>query len=207
MPRRIRAWSNTPKIVATIAVLGTPVICLWPETKRVNRSENVAPSVDCSTLEAEVKRLVRRTRDLDSRLKRFSDSNADAAPQPEAIPIVVAAAPLALASEAEAEEEEALETYEARFTRTLKHEHPDQQRSLQVARQLATQLARTSPDTRVESVECTSTICRCVLQHQTRWAQRSIDSSLADLELLNLGVEYNYDEADVSPRTIAYVTL
>jgi|GEM_PF-6231040 len=212
--QRKRAWLSNPGLVVIFAAsMATPVICLWPESTSVDEDERIRPLADCTASEAEVERLGRRTRELDAYLQRLSASYQDAAhaaaTQQAAESTALAAEPMSppRADASEGLDEYPTETYEARFLRDFERERADQQRGIQVARALATQLTRTSPETRVESVECTSSMCRCVLQHQTRWAQTSIDSSLDGLELQMSGVEYNYDETNGAPRTITYVFL
>lgn len=196
---------RTPLIIAAITALTLPVVCLWPKSTPVQEH---SPSVaDCSALEADVERLARRVRNLDSYVRSLGADYRDAAPQQPAEPTAaLAAAPISAPSETELEEEPP-ESSELRFKRELERERSDQQRSLQVSRALAVQLARTSPDTRIESVECTSSMCRCVLHHQTRWAQTSIDSSLEGVDLPTASIEYVYDGSDQGSRTIAYVVL
>ena len=61
------------------------------------------------------------------------------------------------------------------------------------------------PGTRLASVQCASSLCKVVLQHETAAAQHEIASHLGGLPAMRAGVFYHYDEDPNQPRTTLYV--
>jgi hypothetical protein len=59
--------------------------------------------------------------------------------------------------------------------------------------------------TMVASVACATSLCKVVLDHDTREAQAEIAPTLSELEPFRSGVFFSYDESAKPPRTTAYV--
>jgi hypothetical protein len=66
-------------------------------------------------------------------------------------------------------------------------------------------IGETVPGTRLASVQCASSLCKVVLQHDTAAAQHDVASHLGGLPAMRAGIFYRYDEDPNQPRTTLYV--
>ena len=189
-------------------MLSLAIVCLWPRSAR--RSEGpvrpgtvTAPS-GVDALRARVEVLETEVRMLASRCERVGNAQPVVVPtsaSPQAAP-----QPQSTLDDPEDEDQRRSEQLAEQFEALVRTERVDRSHGERLTRELVSQLAKHSPDTRVSSVECTTSSCKLVMEHLTRGAQRAIDESLEAWEARKAGIAYDYDDSVDPPMTIAYLS-
>lgn len=187
---------------AIALVLSVALVCLWPRTAP---DAEGTPGVVRADMR-EIIELEQRVLALEANLRALSLRCQRDAERHEAEPAPASVTPPPAAAAAEAPSAPASSPAQ-RLERALEREPIDHSRQDVVRRTLTAQLAAHGSQTRVDSVECSASVCRCVLQHESRWAQTSLDASLEGWEALAAGanVVYDIDQSLEPPVTVAYV--
>lgn len=194
--------------VGAVALLLTGV-CLWPRTRSEEAVMSVPqaePAVELSSLRSRLQALETQVRGLAERCKAAAPASSIAA-QASYVPAehALASSPTGtLPPTAPEHQPDQGNTLAQEFARKRDSESVDQSAGQSAARALSEQLAKSSPQTHLESVECTTSLCRFVLEHDTEAAQRDVDGSLASLELIRAGVAYEYLDGADGTITIGY---
>jgi hypothetical protein len=93
------------------------------------------------------------------------------------------------------------ETLESRFA----GEGIDVDWSRKATQDLRAALAGRDAQTRLTGVDCATSLCKVVMEHESPEAQRELASAIGELPPFRAGVVYRYDKNGEAPRTTLYV--
>jgi hypothetical protein len=198
----MRAWSLS--ILAAGAIAATLIAVSWrapgsltPGGKGVPTAGRAGADVDLATLAREIDALKAKARAPQVLVVAKPTEQA----QPSAGDQAAAADPEVRLAQAKEQQRQAASTLDKKHA----SEQVDQVWSEKQSRGIRDAVASKDPRTVVAAVNCASSLCKIVLNHDSEDAQRQVANNLGELEPFRAGVFYSYDESANPRRTTLYV--